>query len=444
MTQPMWSVSSLVSYIKRGIDHDENLMQLLVQGEVSNLVKHRSGHYYFTLKDDKARMSCVMFANYARLVHFNLENGSKVIAHCKVSVYEASGSVQLYVNGLQMDGIGDLYLQLEALKKKLLNEGYFDPSHKKALPEYPVDIALISAKEAAAASDVVITIKRRWPMASITFYPSLVQGNDASKMLIETIKKADQKHHDVILLVRGGGSIEDLWAFNNEELARCIYAAQSVIVTGVGHETDTTLVDYVSDARAATPTAAAELVTPDIQDVQKLLEHHNSILIKRMDELLGQASQHIDKAKSHPYIKNPLSYIENSMITLDLKKSAFEQQLSHMIHMQSDIRQIRFRFAHAAELSFQKSRMQLEHDRQKLHFKTEQVYQRKMNEHQKRIELLDAYSPLKVLLRGYSLTRLGKQCIRSVDEVEAGNEIVSVLSDGVIYSKVMEKEKKHE
>ena len=201
MMNQMWSVSSLVNYIKRRIDHDENLIQLFVQGEISNLVKHRSGHYYFTLKDDKAKMNCVMFSNYARLLRFNLENGNKVIVQCKVSVYEAGGNVQLYVNGIQLDGIGDLYYQFELLKKKLFNEGYFDDLHKKALPEYPMDIAVISAKEAAAMHDVMTTLNRRWPIAKVTFYPSLVQGNGASKQLIDVLNRiamqSKSKHIDI-------------------------------------------------------------------------------------------------------------------------------------------------------------------------------------------------------------------------------------------------------
>lgn len=444
MMNQMWSVSALVSYIKRGIDHDENLRQLLVRGEISNLVKHRSGHYYFTLKDDKARMSCVMFSNYARLIHFDLENGSKVIAQCKVSVYEASGSVQLYVNGLQPDGIGEMYLQLEALKKKMMSEGYFDPAHKKQLPLYPMDIALISAREAAAASDVRTTIARRWPLAKITFYPSLVQGSEASPMLIETIKKADQNHHDVILLVRGGGSIEDLWAFNQEELARCIYDTLTPIVTGVGHETDTTLVDYVSDARAATPTAAAELVTPDIQEVSYQLQRYKKLLADQMKILLDRSSHHLDKVKGHPYIRNPLTYIENSMMSLDLKRNALENHIQTKMYLQNEIDSKRIRFAHIGNMMVQRMETQLQHQYDKLLGQTKQYRIHSENELSKRIQLLDAYSPLKILLRGYSLTRMDGHCLKSINDVEVNEMIVTTLGDGELYSKVLKKEKNHE
>lgn len=442
MINQMWSVSSLVTYIKRSIDHDTNLMQLLVQGEVSNLVKHRSGHYYFTLKDDKAKMNCVMFSNYARLVRFNLENGSKVIAQCKVSVYEASGSVQLYVNGLQLDGIGDLYYQFELLKKKMFGEGYFDPSHKKPLPEYPMDIALISAKEAAAMYDVKTTISRRWPLAQITFYPSLVQGNEASQQLISTIQKADLNQHEVILLVRGGGSIEDLWAFNNEDLAKCIYDAHTPIVSGVGHESDTTLVDYVSDARAATPTAAAELITPDMKEVHRQLNQYKRHFIQRMNHIIHQEEIKLERIKSHSYIKQPLSYIENNMMSIDLKRSSFERQIMNYINIQSQIQTRLDKFNHQIDLFYQKNTYHIKDYRKMLIQLTDSLVQQAFNDHTKHIELLDAYSPLKVLLRGYSISKFKDTCIRSIDDVKNDDEIETVVNDGIIYSKVLDRRKK--
>lgn len=444
MIKQMWSVSSLVSYIKQGIDHDENLMQLFVQGEISNLVKHRSGHYYFTLKDDKARMNCVMFANFARLIRFNLENGSKVIANCKVSVYEASGSVQLYVNSLQLDGIGDLYYQFEQLKKKLYQEGYFDPAHKKALPEFPMDIAIISAKEAAALHDVKITLKRRWPLAKLTLYPSLVQGNGASNQLIETIQKADANHHEVILLVRGGGSIEDLWAFNDENLAKCIYHVNTPIVSGVGHESDTTLVDYVSDARAATPTAAAELITPDIYEVNDLLKRQRKQLVHKMENHFNKCDRELNRIQSHPFIKNPYSYIENNMISIDLKRSKIENIYSNILMNQSEIQKKKDAFQFYLKMMHQQNSNKLDEYKKNLFNMSENIYKDSIYEYKKRIELLDAYSPLKILLRGYSLTQVNDTYLRSVEQVNVNDEMKTVLSDGIIVSKVLERRNKNE
>ena len=444
MMNQMWSVSSLVNYIKRRIDHDENLMQLFVQGEISNLVKHRSGHYYFTLKDDKAKMNCVMFSNYARLLRFNLENGNKVIVQCKLSVYEAGGNVQLYVNGIQLDGIGDLYYQFELLKKKLFSEGYFDESHKKELPEYPMDIAVISAKEAAAMHDVMTTINRRWPIAKVTFYPSLVQGNGASKQLIDVLNNVDQNNHDVILLVRVGGSIEDLWAFNNEDLAKCIYNLHTVFVSGVGHESDTTLVDYVSDARAATPTAAAELITPNIVEVKRQLSNYKNELIQRMNAHIKVTNHQLDKIKSHTYIKNPNSFIENNIMNLDIKRSEFEKYYIKSINIEKEIKNKQDKLIYLQDSFIQKNKYLIENYEQLLNKNINNLYKNLINDHKKHLELLDAYSPLKILLRGYSLSSKDDKYIKSIDEVNINDEMITIVNDGKIVSKIVQKEKKYE
>lgn len=444
MIEKMWSVSSLVSYIKKGIDHDENLVSLIVQGEISNLVKHRSGHYYFTLKDDKARMSCVMFSNFARLIHFDLQNGSKVIAFCRVSIYEASGSVQLYVNSLQLDGIGDLYLRFEQLKKKLYSEGYFEETHKKQLPVYPMDIAIISANKAAALSDCLTTIQKRWPIAKITFYPSLVQGTGASEQLIQVLQKADKKNHDVILLVRGGGSIEDLWAFNHEELAKCIYHANTPIISGVGHESDTTLVDYVSDARSATPTAAATLATPDIDEVLFNIQRLKKIFIERMKSRLDANHLQLHRYVNHPYFKNPLSYVENNQMSVDLKRNAFEKYTKEMIELQSECQKRKQKIQHLSKTFIQNMNYELLTSKREMIQSIKMIENDTSKEMMKRISLLDAYSPLKILVRGYSLTQKENEYVRNVDDVQINDEIRTIVNDGRIKSIVVSKEKNHE
>lgn len=442
MIEKMWSVSSLVSYIKKGIDHDENLVSLIVQGEISNLVKHRSGHFYFTLKDDKARMNCVMFSNFARLINFDLQNGSKVLAFCRVSVYEASGSVQLYVNSLQLDGIGDLYLRFEQLKKKLNDEGYFDVKHKKGIPEYPMDIAIISANKAAALSDCLTTIQKRWPIAKITFYPSLVQGIDASEQLIQTLKKADQKNHDVILLVRGGGSIEDLWAFNHEELAKCIYHAQTPIISGVGHESDTTLVDYVSDIRAATPTAAATLATPDIKDVLFNIQRIKKMFIEKMKSQLDANGLQLHRYANHPYFKNPLNYLENNQMNVDLKRYEFEKYTRNILELQNELRYREQKLQHLSKSFVQNMNYELLSSKKQMIQMIQMIEQNASKEMIKKVSLLDAYSPLKVLVRGYSLTKKENEYVRNIDDVQINDEINTIVNDGIIRSIVVSKEKK--
>ncbi|MEG0736267.1 MAG: exodeoxyribonuclease VII large subunit, partial [Longicatena sp.] len=228
MSQGMYSVATLVHYIKESLDNDFNLRSILIKGEVSNFTNHRSGHWYFTLKDAKAKISCVMFASYASRSSILLKEGMKVIVNASVSMYEAGGSVQLYVTAVQADGLGDLFLKLEQVKEKLSKEGLFDPSHKKELPMYPMRIGVLSAKTGAAIQDILTTIARRWPLADVCVYPTLVQGVQATSAIIKQLEHADAQQHDVILLARGGGAIEDLWCFNEESLARCIFAMKSV------------------------------------------------------------------------------------------------------------------------------------------------------------------------------------------------------------------------
>ena len=269
------TVAALVRYLKGKVDIDPKLQDLIVKGEISNFVAHRSGHFYFTLKDENARISCVMFANKAYRCPLKMENGMNVLVRGAISIYESSGQCQIYVDSVELDGLGLIYQRIEELKRKLSLEGLFEKEHKKILPKYPMTIGVISALEGAATQDVFTTIKRRWPICKINFYPSLVQGENAAKNIIKRLNEADNDNNDVVLLVRGGGSIEDLFCFYDESLIRTIYDMKTPIVTGVGHETDTTLVDYVSDMRAPTPTAAAELITPDYRDVAFQLSTYN-------------------------------------------------------------------------------------------------------------------------------------------------------------------------
>lgn len=268
MNERVYTVSAIVKYVKGMLDQNPYLSSMLVQGEISNLTRHRSGHWYFTLKDERARLSCVMFASYASKCRVNVRDGMKVIVRGSLSMYEAQGSVQCYVSSIRSDGLGDLYMQYEELRKKLHAEGWFDEAHKKPVPRYACDIAVVTAKEGAAIHDVLSTIARRWPLADVTLYPAYVQGANAAPSLIDALQRADRDGHECILLVRGGGSIEDLWGFNSEALVHCIYALNTPVISGVGHESDTTLVDFVSDLRAPTPTGAASMVTCDIRDVK--------------------------------------------------------------------------------------------------------------------------------------------------------------------------------
>ncbi|MEG1474516.1 MAG: exodeoxyribonuclease VII large subunit [Longicatena sp.] len=440
MSQPIYSVSTLVHYIKETLDEDMNLQSVLIKGEISNFTNHRSGHWYFTLKDNKSKLSCVMFASYASRSKILLKEGMKVIVNASLSIYETSGSMQLYVTQVQIDGLGDLFLQLEQVKQKLSAEGLFDPTHKKPLPQYPLNIGIITAKTGAAIQDILTTIARRWPIANVSVYPCLVQGTLASAAIIKNLEAADAQGHDVILLARGGGAIEDLWCFNDEQLARCIYSLKSVIVSGVGHESDTTLVDYVSDARAPTPTAAAELITPDIQEVLLNVVSYKQRLMKAMEQHVTDANHQLTLIKEHRYIKRPLSYIEQAQNELALHT----KELSIVEHMQKDLQQHLQSMSHQLGILAQRNKNEKNNELAQLTFKMkasmEQYQTKSLHRMKQNVALLDAYSPLKILSRGYQITYKDQHIVKRVKDVCVDDELTLRFADGNLITKVEKKE----
>ena len=281
------SVTTLVRYLKNKLDSDEALRSVQVSGELSNFRKTSSGHLYFTLKDENSAISCVMFKSKAYSLSFVPENGNKVICSGSISMFEASGSLQLYVNTLKLDGIGDLYRQYEELKNKLFNEGLFDDEHKKEIPTlYPSKVAVLCGNDSAAMSDIKIQFNRRWPLCKVDYYPVIVQGSEGPSSMIQTLKDVDTLDYEIIVLARGGGSFEDLFCFNDERLIRTIYNLNTFIITGVGHQQDFTLVDFVSDRRAPTPTGAIEMITPNIDDVLDSIDDLSYRLNKSIDLLI--------------------------------------------------------------------------------------------------------------------------------------------------------------
>ncbi len=284
------TVSSLLRYLKNKLDSDNNIQKVLVSGEISNFHNHFSGHLYFTLKDDNAAINCVMFKSNASKLTFTPKTGDKVIIQANTSIFETTGQLQLYVLKMNLDGLGDLYLKYEQLKNKLNTEGYFLDSHKKDLKKTYLDkVAVLVGDKSAAMSDIKTTFKRRWPLCKVDYYPVLVQGLGAADSIINELKIVDELGYDAIILARGGGSFEDLFCFNDENLVKTIYDLKTFIITGVGHEQDTTLVDFVSDKRAATPTASVELITPNIIDTLDLINDYeldlNNILNSKFNNI---------------------------------------------------------------------------------------------------------------------------------------------------------------
>lgn len=389
------SVSSLVSYLKNKLDTDNNLQRISVIGEISNYHRHYSGHLYFSLKDERAQISCVMFKSSAASLNFEPKTGDKVVCVANTSLFEASGQLQLYVLKMNQYGLGDLYAQYEKLKADLLKEGYFDQEHKKVLlNKYPERFAVLVGDKSAAMSDIKIQFKRRWPLCKVDYYPVLVQGKEAPDSIIEKLKEVDNLNYDGIILARGGGSFEDLFCFNDEKLVKTIYNLKTFIVTGVGHEQDFTLVDFVSDLRAPTPTGAVELITPNILDVYDEIDSYIDSLNSLISDKVYTANNLFDfKLEKLIHFNLKLDNIDNRIdqlldklrIYLNNKKSIYLNNISHSVTNMNK------------EINYKLNNYVLALKR--------------LN------TLLEAYSSNNVLKRGYSLVLQDDKVIKSANDL---------------------------
>ena len=419
------SISSVIARIKNVLTQTMDLDGIWIQGEISNLTKHRSGHYYFSLKDKSGEMSCVMFSSYVSRLNFNVEEGMRVLVSGSINVYEQRGSLQLVIRQMKQDGLGDLYLEFEKRKQDLLRAGYFDESHKKAKPDYIENIGVVS------------TIQRRWPMMKVTLYPSLVQGSLAPKSLIQSLKEADTHNHDALLIVRGGGSFEDLFCFNDVQLVKTIYSLNTYIVSGVGHEVDTTLCDLVCDHRSVTPTAAAQWVTLDQYEVMTQILKDRELLRQNMSMILNHNKLKLDSYKNHPYLKDPKSFIIEKQLKLDGYNTQIEHALELELQKKNVIKnytqQMHLRMMNIVKVQENKLSMVPE----KLRSNMQVLLQNSRHSLQKNCALLDAYSPLKVLSRGYSISKIEDKVIKHVKDVARDDIMVTRVNDGVITSCVV-------
>lgn len=437
-SDPYLSVKALTKYIKKKFDADPHLRDVYVKGELSNVKIHSSGHIYFTLKDNSARLPAVMFAASARTVKFKPESGMTVLIRGDVSVYEASGQYQLYAQSMQPDGIGDYYLAFEQLKEKLSKEGVFNAAHKKPLPRYPDKIAVVTAPTGAAVRDIIITLNRRYPMAKITIFPTLVQGEQATRSIVQSIQAANAANFDVMIVGRGGGSIEDLWSFNEEAVARAIFDSRIPIISAVGHETDTTIADFVADLRAATPTAAAELAVPSRADLLDKVINQQSSMYRVVSNLLDREKTALSKvAASMPFAYPDRLYrpfIERVERASDsLQREVFQhlnrsrerfgnldRQLANRIPVQrikqsqADIGQLQKRLDQSAQITVNNNKMKLS----------------------SAIRTLDALSPLKLMERGYTIPYKDGMVVKSIHQVEAGDELNVTMQDGTVEATV--------
>ena len=433
------TVTQLNKYLKYKIDNDPNLGIVFLKGEISNFKNHSRGHFYFTLKDETSRINAIMFKTYASLVKFQLYDGMKVLVTGRVSVYEASGSYQIYVEEIMEDGVGSLYLAFEQLKEKLKKEGLFLESHKKKIPKIPRRIGIVTAPTGAAIKDILSTIKRRWPLCETILFPALVQGDLASQDIVKKIKMADTYDLDILIVGRGGGSLEDLWPFNEEIVARAIYEAKVPIISAVGHEIDFTIADFVADKRAPTPTGAAEMAVPNLPDVKNYLEQVTIRLQKAMTTKLNMASQRLKNLTDRRIFKNPVMIYEAKEQLFD---SLFEKLNSNIkAYLNNKINTLNlikasYIFKNPSVLYIDK--IYLYNDTiKKINNNMEKYLINKTNNYQTLLNKLEILNPITTLKRGYTITYNQDMTITSIKDVKVGDKIKSKLKDGFIESEVL-------
>lgn len=327
------TIYELNKYIKTVFEHDPSLQTVYIKGEISNFKAHTRGHYYFTLKDENSRINAIMFSYQVGKLKFTPVDGMKVLVIGKISVYEATGAYQIYVEEMTEDGLGNLYVEFEKLKKKLSSEGLFNPEHKKKIPRMPKKIGIVTASTGAAIRDILTTIKRRYPICETILFPSLVQGDNAKEDIVRKIEIANTYDIDTLIVGRGGGSIEDLWPFNEEIVARAIYNSRVPVISAVGHEIDFTIADFVADLRAPTPTAAAELAVPDMDTINTYLLNTKTRSYNSLINLIGMKKQSLSSLLSSYILKNPNAMYEVKEQKLDHLIDILNKQISNIIDM---------------------------------------------------------------------------------------------------------------
>ena len=415
MDEKYITVSQLNRYLKFKFDQDPNLNNVFLKGEISNFKAHTRGHLYFTIKDEGSRINAVMFASNASKLKFDLEDGMKVLVRGRISVYEATGGYQIYVDELVIDGLGNLYLEYEKLKKKLSQEGLFDPAKKKKIPKFPNRVGIITAPTGAAIRDILSTIKRRWPICETILLPSLVQGRDAAPEIVKQIKNAENYDLDLLIIARGGGSIEDMWCFNDEEVVRAIFACPIPTISAVGHEIDFTIADFVADLRAPTPTGAAEMGVPNQKDFFEFLNQVKIRIYNSGTKIINDRSKKLESLRNNYILKNPISIYE-------IKEQKFDTLYEKLnIIMTNRIKD---------------ERVNLNQYIDKINISIEKNLDKKKNIFTTFINKLEVLNPLLTIKRGYSITKVDNKVISSVKNIKKNDTLTVELSDGTIISTV--------
>ncbi|QQQ09018.1 exodeoxyribonuclease VII large subunit [Mammaliicoccus sciuri] len=434
------SVTAITKYIKYKFDQDPHLLNVFIKGEISNFKRHSSGHLYFALKDDKGVLSAMMFKSSANQLSFNPKEGDQVLVEGRIGVYESRGAYQIYVQSMQLDGVGLLYEKFEALKKELAEKGYFDQEHKLSIPKYPKKIAVLTASTGAAIRDICSTLDKRYPLAEQVLMSTLVQGKGAKDNIINNIKEADSMGVDVIIVGRGGGSIEDLWSFNEREVVEAIYHCKTPVISAVGHETDTTLSDFVSDVRAATPTQAAVIATPDINALYQLISNARQYLTKHITQTIQQDKHKLKQLSSYYKLKTPSLLYDQETQKLDELQKQLSRNLEQTVRRNNhklDILQNKLRITTIYNKTFQ-----FRQDFNRLNMLQTQLVNRIISQKKQvltsKLAQLDALSPTQIMLRGYSIIEKNDKIITSKNDLKIDDDITINLKDGKINANVKE------
>ena len=410
------TISQLTRYIKYKIDNDVNLNEVFIKGEISNFKAHSRGHYYFTIKDEASRINAVMFQTATKKLAFTPEDGMKVLVTGKISVFEANGGYQIYVSDMLEDGVGNLYIAYEQLKKKLEAEGLFDERFKKTIPKIPKRVGVVTAPTGAAIKDIISTIKRRWPLTEIYLFPSLVQGEMAKDDIVKQIEKADKYNLDTLIVGRGGGSSDDLWPFNEEIVARAIFACNTPVISAVGHEIDFTIADFVADLRAPTPTGAAEMAVPQLNDMVNYLNQVKIRLNNTISNKLKISKNRLKEITSRSILKNPITIYQT-------KEMIFSNTLERLKFNLINLTNIKEK-----ELLKIKNSYILKNPYQLL--------DKKSNKYLQIISKLETLSPLLTLKRGYTMTKVNDKVVKSSKDLKTGDNITIDFSDGNVEATV--------
>lgn len=428
------SVSALTKYIKYKFDQDPHLQSVLIKGELSNFKKHSSGHLYFNVKDKESVISAMMFKGNASKLGFEPKESDEVLIEARVSVYERRGNYQIYVNKMQLDGIGNLYQKLELLKKKLKKEGYFDQSNKKLIPKYPKKIAVLTASTGAAIRDIHSTINNRYPLVEQIQISTLVQGTQARQDIIEKIQYADSLDVDTIIVGRGGGSIEDLWNFNEEDVVKTIFNCQTPIISAVGHETDFTLSDFVADVRAATPTQAAVIATPDQYELLQQIKQYEYTLSRYIKQYIEHQKKQLNHISSYYKFKQP-SLLYDQQIQ---KRDELERQLNHLLNTKVEKSKHHLKLLQQS-FNFKNLNQQITQEKQsiyQLHSRLSKIMSNNITNLKtvlkNKLESLNNLSPTNTMLRGYAIVNKDNEVVTSTHKLNENDQISLTMKDGSV------------